>query len=148
MQLVAACAVGAWLWWGKHERGETSLPQGAAPAIAATVPKEIRATGRLVIGVNVPYAPNEFKNSDGQIVGFDVDLMNAIAKTLGLAPDYREIAFESIVPSVQTGQFNVGMSSVTDTAERQADRPRRRVRAPGRRGDSFDPGNERAPSQE
>jgi len=118
--LVAACAVGAWLWWGKHERGETSLPQGADPAIAATVPKEIRATGRLVIGVNVPYAPNEFKNSDGQIVGFDVDLMNAMAKTLGLAPDYREIAFEGIIPSVQTGQFNVGMSSVTDTAERQS----------------------------
>ena len=146
--LVAACAVGAWLWWGKHERGESSLPQGADQAIAATVPKDIRATGRLVIGVNVPYAPNEFKNSDGQIVGFDVDLMNAIAKTLGLAPDFREIAFESIIPSVQTGQFNVGMSSVTDTAERQADRPRRRVRAPGRRGDSFDPGNEGAPRQE
>jgi ABC-type amino acid transport substrate-binding protein/predicted Ser/Thr protein kinase len=118
--LVAGCAFGAWLWWGKHERGESALPQGADPAIAATVPKDIRATGRLVIGVNVPYAPNEFKNSDGQIVGFDVDLMNAIAKTLGLAPDYRETAFESIIPSVQGAQFNVGMSSVTDTAERQS----------------------------
>lgn len=117
--LVAGCALGAWLWWGKHEGG-SSLPQGADPAIAATVPKDIRATGRLVIGVNVPYAPNEFKNSDGQIVGFDVDVMNAMAKTLGLAPDYRETAFESIIPSVQGGQFNVGMSSLTDTAERQS----------------------------
>ncbi|MDT5370318.1 MAG: hypothetical protein QOC62_4749 [Mycobacterium sp.] len=117
--LVAGCALGAWLWWGKHEGG-SSLPQGADPAIAATVPKDIRATGRLVIGVNVPYAPNEFKNSDGQIVGFDVDVMNATAKTLGLAPDYRETAFESIIPSVQGGQFNVGMSSLTDTAERQS----------------------------
>ena len=117
--LVAGCALGAWLWWGKHGGG-SSLPQGADPAIAATVPKDIRATGRLVIGVNVPYAPNEFKNSDGQIVGFDVDVMNAMAKTLGLAPDYRETAFESIIPSVQGGQFNVGMSSLTDTAERQS----------------------------
>jgi ABC-type amino acid transport substrate-binding protein/predicted Ser/Thr protein kinase len=117
--LVAACTFGAWLWWGKHERGET-LPQGADPAIGASVPKDIRATGRLVIGVNVPYAPNEFKNSDGQIVGFDVDLMNAMAKTLGLAPDYREVEFENIIPSVQGRQFNVGMSSVTDTAERQS----------------------------
>ena len=117
--LVAGGALGAWLWWGKHEGG-SSLPQGADPAIAATVPKDIRATGRLVIGVNVPYAPNEFKNSDGQIVGFDVDVMNAMAKTLGLAPDYRETAFDSIIPSVQGGQFNVGMSSLTDTAERQS----------------------------
>ena len=70
----------------------------------------------MVIGVNVPYAPNEFKNSSGEIVGFDVDLMNAIAKTLGLKPDFRETAFEGIMPSVQDGDFNVGMSSLTDTA--------------------------------
>ena len=49
------------------------------------------------------------------IVGFDVDLMNAVARTLGLTPDYRETAFESIIPSVQGGDFNVGMSSFTDT---------------------------------
>ena len=73
----------------------------------------------MVIGVNVPYAPNEFKNSDGEIVGFDVDLMNAVARTPGLVADYRDTAFESIIPSVQGGDFNVGMS-VTDTAEREA----------------------------
>jgi ABC-type amino acid transport substrate-binding protein/predicted Ser/Thr protein kinase len=95
------------------------VPEGAVESIAATVPEEIRATGRLVIGVNVPYAPMEFKNSDGQIVGFDVDLMNAVAKTLGLVPDYRDTAFEGIIPAVQGGDFNVGMSSVTDTAARE-----------------------------
>ena len=46
--------------------------------------------------------------------------MNAVAKTLGLAPDYRETAFESIIPSVQDGSFNVGMSSFTDTEDREA----------------------------
>ena len=45
---------------------ESSPPPsaGRGAAIAATVPADIRSTGRLVIGVNVPYAPNEFKNSD------------------------------------------------------------------------------------
>ena len=120
--LVAVCAFGAWQWRGAPGRGDAptglAVP-GAVESIAASVPAEIRATGRLVIGVNVPYAPNEFKNSDGQIVGFDVDLMNAVARTLGLEPDYREIGFESIIPSVQGGEFNVGMSSFTDTAERE-----------------------------
>ena len=51
--LFAACTLGAWLWWGKHEGSET-LPQGADPAIAASVPKDIRATGRLVIGAQCP----------------------------------------------------------------------------------------------
>ena len=120
--LVAGCAFGAWQWWGAHQRSNASaaLPPGAVASIAATVPADIRATGRLVAGVNVPYAPNEFKNSQGQIVGFDVDLLNAVAKTLGLATDYREAVFDDIIPSVQHGNINVGMSSFTDTVQRQS----------------------------
>jgi ABC-type amino acid transport substrate-binding protein/predicted Ser/Thr protein kinase len=92
---------------------------GAVPELAATVPEDIRKTGRLLIGVNVPYAPNEFKDTSGQIVGFDVDLMNAVARTLGLVPDYRETGFEAIIPSIRAGDFNVGMSSFTDTKDRE-----------------------------
>ncbi|MET0455735.1 MAG: bifunctional serine/threonine-protein kinase/transporter substrate-binding domain-containing protein [Mycobacterium sp.] len=98
---------------------DPNLPAGAVASIAATVPANVRESGRLVIGINVPYAPNEFKDSSGTIVGFDVDLMNAVARTLGLRPDYRETAFESIIPSVQGASFNVGASSFTDTAERE-----------------------------
>ena len=120
--LVAGCAFGAWQWWGAHQRSIASaaVPPGAVASIAATVPADVRATGRLVVGVNVPYAPNEFKNSEGQIVGFDVDLFNAVAKTLGLVTDYREAKFDDIIPSVQKGNVNVGMSSFTDTLQRQS----------------------------
>ena len=122
--VVGAGAVAAWQFWGPSHRGGAQPavdPQtGAVPAIAATVPDGIKKTGKLVIGVNVPYAPNEFKNSSGAIVGFDVDLMNAVTKTLGLQPDYRETPFESVLPSVAGGNFDVGMSSVTDTKDREA----------------------------
>lgn len=68
--------------------GEDSPPTAAAPAekvdaIANTVPEAIKSSGTLIIGVNIPYAPNEFKDPDGKIVGFDVDLMNAIAGSWG-----------------------------------------------------------------
>ncbi|GAB7066296.1 transporter substrate-binding domain-containing protein [Mycobacterium hodleri] len=98
---------------------DPNLRAGAVPSIAATVPADVRQSGRLVIGVNVPYAPNEFKDSQGKIIGFDVDLMNAIARTLGLEADYRETAFASIIPSVQAGNFDVGASSFTDTVDRE-----------------------------
>ena len=88
-------------------------------AIANTVPEKIKSSGELVVGVNIPYAPNEFKDPSGKIVGFDVDLMNAIAATLGLTADYRESDFEKIIPSIQGGTYNVGMSSFTDTKERE-----------------------------
>lgn len=45
--------------------------------------------------------------------------MNAMARTLGLVPEYRETAFEAIIPSVRAGDFNVGMSSFTDTRARE-----------------------------
>ncbi len=87
--------------------------------IANTVPEDIKSSGKLIVGVNIPYKPNEFKDESGKIVGFDVDLMNAIAATLGLTPEYRESDFAKIIPSIQGGTFNVGMSSFTDTKERE-----------------------------
>lgn len=103
---------------------ETTTATSAAPAqkvdkIANTVPEAIKSSGELVVGVNIPYPPNEFKDPSGKIVGFDVDLMNAIAATLGLTPDYRESDFAKIIPSIQGGTYDVGMSSFTDTKERE-----------------------------
>lgn len=118
---VVLAAAGLWLWapWRDGGDADPALPEGAVASIAQTVPADIRDTGRLVIGVNVPYAPMEFKNADGQLVGFDVELMNAVSRVLGLVPDYRDTSFDMILPSVQDGTFNVGMSSVTDTKERE-----------------------------
>ena len=132
--LIAAVGTfGVWQWRSGTESGDPrqaavenstappdpNLPAGAVAPIAAAVPADVRESGRLVIGINVPYAPNEFKDSQGTIVGFDVDLMNAVARTLGLKPDYRETAFDSIIPSVQANNFDVGASSFTDTIDRE-----------------------------
>lgn len=88
-------------------------------AIAATVPADIRDSGVLTVGVNLPYPPNEFKDPEGKLVGFDVDLMDAVAATLGLRADYRESDFAKIIPSIDGGTYDVGMSSFTDTKERE-----------------------------
>jgi polar amino acid transport system substrate-binding protein len=97
----------------------TAATAGKVDEIANTVPDKIKSSGKLVVGVNIPYTPNEFKDPSGKIVGFDVDLMNAIASTLGLTPDYRESDFAKIIPSIQGGTYDVGMSSFTDTKERE-----------------------------
>jgi polar amino acid transport system substrate-binding protein len=100
---------------------ETTAAQAAkVDEIANTVPEDIKSSGKLIVGVNVPYTPNEFKDPSGKIIGFDVDLMNAIASTLGLTAEYREADFAKIIPAIQGGTFNVGMSSFTDTKEREA----------------------------
>ncbi|MGC4935772.1 ABC transporter substrate-binding protein [Gordonia sp. DT30] len=99
--------------------GPTTVDVAKQADIAALLPAPIRDSGQLIVGVNVPYTPNEFKDSNGQIIGFDIDLMNAIGKVLGLTPVYKEADFDKIIPAVQAGTFNIGMSSFTDTKERQ-----------------------------
>lgn len=88
-------------------------------SIAAALPPHIARTGTLQVGTNVPYAPNEFKDEDGTIVGFDVDLMNAIGRVLGVRPVYNQADFDKIIPAVQAGTFDLGMSSFTDTKARE-----------------------------
>ena len=104
---------------GGQATDSTGVGVEKVDAIADTVPAPIKESGKLVVGVNIPYAPNEFKDPSGKIVGFDVDLMNAIAATLGLTAEYRESDFAKIIPSIEGGTYNVGMSSFTDTKQRE-----------------------------
>lgn len=86
--------------------------------IAALVPAELRERGVIVIGTNTPYAPNEFKNENGEIVGFDIDVMNAVAAVMGLEAEFRESDFEKIIPAIQGGTMDMGASSFTVNEER------------------------------
>ncbi len=107
----------------RTDGGATEAPTAVSvpkvDAIAATLPAAIAEAGVLVVGVNLPYPPNEFKDSEGRIVGFDVDLMNAVAATLGVTAEYRESDFAKIIPAIVGGTYDVGMSSFTDTRERE-----------------------------
>jgi polar amino acid transport system substrate-binding protein len=103
---------------GSGPTGSVSNSVGKKEDLAALVPAKIKSAGKLIVGVNVPYSPNEYIQG-GKVVGFDVDLMDATAKVLGLTTEYRQAAFEKIVPSVKAGNFDIGMSSFTDTLERE-----------------------------
>src|SRR6478735_1205340 len=116
---VSGCSAGSDSGSSESTSATSGVSAEKVDAIASTVPEAIKASGKLVVGVNIPYTPNEFKDPSGKIVGFDVDLMNAVAATLGLTPEYREADFAKIIPSIQGDTFNIGMSSFTDTKERE-----------------------------
>ncbi|KOS53736.1 ABC transporter substrate-binding protein [Rhodococcus rhodochrous KG-21] len=104
---------------------ESTVPPGdpvgtdRVDAIADQLPATVAATGELKVGVNVPYAPNEFKDDDGRIVGFAVELVEALGDVLGVRPVFNESDFDRIIPAVQAGTFDMGSSSFTDTKERE-----------------------------
>lgn len=87
--------------------------------IANLLPDKVKQSQTLIVGTDATYAPNEFKDSQGKIIGFDVDLLNAVAAVLGVKPEYRESGFDNIIPSIQGGSFDMGMSSFTDNKKRE-----------------------------
>lgn len=105
---------------------EPSTPEGwqqitsnVNPDIAALVPEGIAAKGYLTMGTNPPFAPFEFKDSSGKIIGVEVDLGRAVASVLGLELEPVEQDFALILPSVQAGTIDFGGSGFTDTEERR-----------------------------
>ena len=88
-------------------------------ALAAKVPADIKSAGKLTIGTDSTYAPSEFLDTDGKtVIGFDVDLFNAVAAKLGLTTEWQSATFDSIIPGVGTGKYNVGVSSFTVNPDR------------------------------
>jgi polar amino acid transport system substrate-binding protein len=104
--------------------GSTGTTAGAAPtvdeALAAKVPDTIKSDGKILIGTDASYAPNEFLDTDGKtVVGFDVDLFNAVAAKLGLKTEWQSATFDAIIPGVQSGKYEMGISSFTINDERK-----------------------------
>ena len=105
---------------------ESASPAASAPEVtadetlAAGVPAAIKDSGTLLFGTDASYAPNQFLAEDGStIVGFDIDLGNAIAAKLGLAAKWENSTFDSLIVGVQNGKFNASMSSFTVNPERE-----------------------------
>src|SRR5215469_12436573 len=89
-------------------------------ALAAKVPASIKSAGKIVIGTDSTYAPSEYLDTDGKtVIGFDVDLFNAVAGKLGLKTEWQSAKFDDIIPGVGTGKYNIGVSSFTINADRE-----------------------------
>jgi polar amino acid transport system substrate-binding protein len=86
---------------------------------AANLPASIKKSGQIVVGVDATYAPNEFKDKNGNPIGWEVDLFNAIAAKLGVKAKYVVATFDNIIPAVKGGKYDVGVSSFTDNKDRE-----------------------------
>ena len=90
------------------------------PALAAKLPEKIKSAGKIVIGTDASYAPNEFLAADGKTIqGMDVDLFNAVAAKLGIKTEWQPADFTSIITGVQGKKYDIGISSFTINDERK-----------------------------
>jgi polar amino acid transport system substrate-binding protein len=99
--------------------GGTISTPATDSTVAAQVPSKFKSK-TLVVAADATYAPNEFIGSNGKTVeGMDPDLGKALAAVMGIKVKVVNTSFDGIIPGLAAGKFDVGMSSFTDTKERQ-----------------------------
>ena len=87
-------------------------------AAAATVPSKYKKG--LKVAADATYAPNEFIASNGHtVVGMDADLAKALGRVLKVKVTVVNATFATIIPGLASGKYDLGMSSFTDTKERE-----------------------------
>ena len=93
----------------------------SVPSLAAMVPAEVKARGTLIVGTDATYAPMEFMDTDGKtIIGMEPDLGVAIGNVLGLRIKHLNGTFDTLIPGLSSGKYDIAMSSMNDTKEREA----------------------------
>ena len=78
----------------------------------------IERTGKLIMATNAEFPPYESYN-EGQIVGIDVDIMNAVCDKLGMELYIENMAFSNVISAVVDGSADVGVAAITVTPERE-----------------------------
>ena len=65
----------------------------------------IKDKGKMVAGLSADYPPFEYVDANGNLAGFDVDLVNEIARRMGVEVEFVDMPFDSLVAAVQEGKI-------------------------------------------
>ena len=88
--------------------------------IVAELPSSVKSSGTLTVAADATYAPDEFIAKDGHtVIGMDADLAKALAQSMGLTADVKNVNFGAIIPGLAANRYDLGMSSFTVTKERE-----------------------------
>jgi len=80
--------------------------------------EQILQKGELRVGFEAGYMPFEMTDQKGEFVGFDIDMAKMMAKAMGVKFVPVNTAWDGIIPSLITGKFDIIMSGMTVTQER------------------------------
>lgn len=108
--------------------GQSAIPDNSAliaaigpdQALIAGLPAPVVQSKTVNVGSNIQSAPNNFYAADGKTpIGYEVDIAKAIGSKLGVQMAYQDMAFGSLITSLQSGRIDMTMAAMNDTKERQ-----------------------------
>ena len=80
----------------------------------------VRDDGVLVVGTEGTYSPFSYQGGDGQLTGYDIDVINAVGDELGVRVDFVQTPFDSIFAGLQSQRFDLIANQVSITPARQS----------------------------
>ena len=90
-----------------------------AAAFALTLSGAVQAEAAdWTVGANIGNVPWEFQDAQGNMVGFEIDLVNEVAKRLGKTVEFQNIPFNGLFPAVSSNRIQIAISSITITKKR------------------------------
>lgn len=102
---------------------QTSLKVSEVKSISAELPKSVKSSGKLEIGIGAlpaGFAPLAYVGSDQKtLTGAEPDFGRLVAAVLGLKPELKNFTWENLFVGIDSGKVNVAFSNVTDTEERK-----------------------------
>lgn len=109
--LFTACSNGASSAAGSAAAGETGE--------YSTTLADIQENGELVVGLDDTFAPMGFRDEAGELVGFDIDLANAVCEQLGIKATFKPIDWDSKELALSSGTIDCVWNGMSITPERQ-----------------------------
>ena len=80
---------------------------------------EQKLPDKIVIGLDDNFPPMGFRDDSGQLVGFDIDLAQAVCDKLGYKMEVKNLGFDALIPALRSGQIDMIASGMDATPERQ-----------------------------
>ncbi|MGB3482587.1 MAG: ABC transporter substrate-binding protein [Mycobacterium sp.] len=103
------------------DSASSGLPVAEAdPALNAKLPANIREAGVITVPLDATYPPMEYFDTDGKtIIGLDLDIGRAVAQVLGVDIEFTNLAFPSILTSLEADRFDMTITAISDIPERR-----------------------------
>ncbi|MGI5457937.1 ABC transporter substrate-binding protein [Streptomyces sp. CA-249302] len=100
------------------DKASSSASTSSAP-LAGKLPQAIKDKGVIKVGSDIAYAPVEFKDNSGKVVGIDPDLAAAMGKQLGVTFQFENGTFDALLTGLRSNRYDIAMSAMTDNKNRQ-----------------------------
>ncbi|UPK76365.1 ABC transporter substrate-binding protein [Nocardioidaceae bacterium SCSIO 66511] len=119
LALVAGLTLGACGGPTSPAADQVGADTSVDPALVKLLPSDVKSSKSLKVATGTGYPPLEFTDENGELTGFDVELLRLIGEKLDVTMNFEKVSFDALITSIQGGRYDIGAYGVLDKPERQ-----------------------------